>query len=227
MMRNVAIVHFNTPELTAALVKSIHKRMEGCRVTVFDNSDRRPFAPMDGVDVIDNTRGQVIDFEALLSKYPDQRSTDYYQASAKHIASVDYLFDVLTEGFVLMDSDVLVKREFGEFFDPRYALVGTVERQYEAYKALRMAPYLLWLNVPMLREAGIRFWHEGMVYKLSHNGTPFYDTGASVYHDCLANGLPILEEPIYKYIDHLGEGSFRRAPEEVAVWLERRRAYYE
>ena len=54
--RNVAIVHFNTPELTEAAILSLRKQT-GMRydVMVFDNSDRRPFtAKMDGVTIIDN-----------------------------------------------------------------------------------------------------------------------------------------------------------------------------
>lgn len=227
MRKDIGIVHFNTPELTVALVRSIQKRMDGCNVTILDNSDRRPFPKMEGVNVIDNTDGYEIDFKALLAKYPDQRPTDYYQASAKHIASVDHLFDVLKEGFVLMDSDVLVKRDFNAFYDRRYAWAGAVEYPVEGYKAVRLAPYILWINVPMMRSEGIRFWHEGMAYKLSHNGKPFYDTGGSFYHDCLAKGLPGKELPVYEYIDHFGEGSFRRTPEATALWLERRRAYYE
>ena len=70
--KQVAIIHFNTPELTEAAILSLRKQT-GMRydVTVFDNSDRRPFTPkMEGVTVVDNTKGQVIDFEKELEKYP-------------------------------------------------------------------------------------------------------------------------------------------------------------
>ena len=226
MEREVVIVHFNTPELTGALVRSIHKHTPGCHINVFDNSDRRPFESADGVTVLDNTRGQLIDFEALLARYPDQRPTDYYQASAKHIASVDYMFDLLPEGFVLMDSDVLVKRDISSFWDRSVAWVGSAEKPPEDYKAVRLAPYLLWINVPMLRKNGIRFWHEGMVYKLSHAGKPFHDTGGSMYHDCIAAGLPERRADIYQYIIHLGEGSFRKTEEATKYWLEQHKELY-
>ena len=40
---------------------------------MFDNSDARPFTKkMDGVTVIDNTQGQVIDLDAEVRKFPDR-----------------------------------------------------------------------------------------------------------------------------------------------------------
>ena len=70
--KTVAIIHFNTPELTEAAIKSIRKQGgEKYRIVVFDNSDTRPFEkPMRGVEVIDNTKGQIIDFEMELDKFP-------------------------------------------------------------------------------------------------------------------------------------------------------------
>lgn len=40
----VAIVHYNTPKLTAAAVRSLWKHTPGVRVTVLDNSDRLPIS---------------------------------------------------------------------------------------------------------------------------------------------------------------------------------------
>ena len=71
-MRKVAIVHYNTPELTEAAIRSLWKHGgRDYEITVFDNSDKRPFLKqMDGVKVIDNTHGQVINFDEELKKYP-------------------------------------------------------------------------------------------------------------------------------------------------------------
>ena len=93
MKQTIAIIHFNTPELTEACILSIRKH--GCEwpIVLFDNSaditapagtngndpkeettiKARPFKKkMKGVKVIDNTKGQVIDFEQFLSLYPDR-----------------------------------------------------------------------------------------------------------------------------------------------------------
>lgn len=211
MVRDIAIVHYNTPELTRAAILSVRKHTPGCRFTVFDNSDRRPFEPMPGVKVIDNTRGQVIDFDAMLERYPGKVDTVNEQGSAKHIASVDYLFDVLPDGFVLMDSDVLVKRDISFFFDKDVAWTGTIQKEPPFnFMTKRLFPFLLWINVPMLRKHGIRFWHEGMVYKLSHNGRPYYDTAGSLLKDCDDAKLPCSQVDIFDYIVHFGGGSCGR-----------------
>ena len=72
--RQVAIVHYNTPELTEAAILSLRKHGgKDYQVLVFDNSDARPFTKkMDGVTVIDNTQGQVIDLDAEVRKFPDR-----------------------------------------------------------------------------------------------------------------------------------------------------------
>ncbi len=221
MRRDIAIVHYNTPELTRAAILSVRKHTTGCTFTVFDNSDKRPFEPMDGVKVIDNTKGHLIDFDAMLSRYPDKRDTANEQGSAKHIASVDYLFDVLPDGFVLMDSDVLVKRDIAAFFDKNVAWAGMVEHKPPfPFMTERLYPFLLWINVPMLRKHGIRFWHEGMVYKLSHTGAPYYDTAGSLLKDCDDAGLPCKEMDLYDYIEHFCGGSCGRKTRANALsWL--------
>jgi hypothetical protein len=61
----VAIVSYNTPELIAAAIMSLRKHGgQDWRVVVFDNSDERPFTcKMKNVEVVDNTKGQIIDFD--------------------------------------------------------------------------------------------------------------------------------------------------------------------
>ena len=75
-MREVAIVHYNTPELTEAAILSLRKNGgQDYHVTVFDNSDSRPFTKvMGGVTRIDNTQGQVVDFDKILRAFPDKKA---------------------------------------------------------------------------------------------------------------------------------------------------------
>ena len=226
MEKTVAIVHYNTPELTAATVRSVQKHTPGCHIVVFDNSDTRPFPLMDGVTVIDNTKGQLIDFDALLDKYPDKVQTVNNHASSKHIASVDALFDIIPGGFVLLDSDVLIKKDISPFFDESVAWAGKVEYEPKFwFMTVRCFPFLLWINVPACRKKGIRFWHEGKAYKLSHEGVPYYDTGGSFYEDCIKARLPYREVEINDYIEHLVGGSY--AKRDWRVWLDEHRALYE
>ncbi len=75
MKKTVAIINYNTPELTEAAILSLRKQCkEDYAVVVFDNSDKRPFTKkMKGVRRIDNTKGQYVDFDAELAKYPDKQ----------------------------------------------------------------------------------------------------------------------------------------------------------
>ena len=69
--KTIAIINYNTPELTEAAIMSIRKHGgEDYRVVIFDNSNARPFTKkMRGVEVIDNTEGQVINFDKELEKF--------------------------------------------------------------------------------------------------------------------------------------------------------------
>ena len=198
----------------------------GCEFTVFDNSDRRPFQGMDGVRVLDNTHGQLVNFDEMLDKYPNKIPTACNWGSEKHIASVDYMWDLFPDGFVLADSDILVKRDISDFFDKEMAWVGGIEWTPRFwFQSIRLFPFLLWINTPMCNERGIRFFHEGMVYKMSHNGHPYYDTAGSFLHDCNNAGLPGKEINIDDYILHFGAASCGKQGWEQ--WLVDNKSLYE
>ena len=220
MIHNIAIVHYNTPALTTALVRSIRKHVPRRRIVVFDNSDVLQLPPMRDVIRIDNTRGQVVDFGEMIRRYPDRIPTACNWGSEKHIASVDWLFDYLPEGFLLLDSDVLLKKDITPLFDDSVAWVGMREKQPFDFQRERLAPYCLYINVPMCKAHGIRFWHEGKVYKLSHGEAPYYDTAASFLEDCENAQLPGRETDIYEYIEHFGGASCRDCTQQAWKWLD-------
>lgn len=227
MTRNIAIVHYNTPELTMALVFSIRKNSPGCEITIFDNSDRRPFPHwFQGVNILDNTRGQILDFERFLSHFPNRAPSVNNWGSAKHIRTIDYLWDVFPDGFLLMDSDVLVKQDLSVFFDKEYPWVGEVHHNTRNNTVVRLLPYCLWMNVPVCVANGIRFMSLDRCDKLTRQG-PWYDTGASFYEDCLKAELSGHAVPLEPYIEHLAMASFKRTPEAAQAWLLKYRHIYE
>ena len=64
MKKNIVIVHYNTPYLTECLVRSINLFVEDAIIYIFDNSDKKPFtAEFDNVTILDNTKGQIINFD--------------------------------------------------------------------------------------------------------------------------------------------------------------------
>ena len=229
MRKRVCIVHYNTPEITAAVVKSVWKHTPDCEITIFDNSDQRPFVPMDGVTVIDNTKGQICDFDKWIASYPNARPTVCNNGSEKHMWSVEYLYQHSDEGFVLLDSDALVKKDITPFFNASLAWMGRLEdRPVNWNHVRRLMPYCLWINVPMCRKHDITFMSEGRIFMVSHTGPPWYDTGASFYHDCKDRKLPGREVNISDYVEHLVGGSQNdRLGKAWKAWLQRNRSLYE
>jgi len=224
---DVCIVNFNTPELVRAAIISLWRHTPGCNVTVFDNSDSMPPFSMEGVHTIDNTKGQIIDFDEFLSRYPNKVSTFNNWGSAKHCYTIQKLWDYFPDGFVLMDSDVLVKRDISEFFDNNVAWVGTVYSNPESAgtRTPRLLPFLCWINVPMCRKYDINYFDGTRNWKLYKYGNRWYDTGASFYEDCQKAGLPTKPLDIDNYIIHFGN-AHKRGKNAWMNWLEEHKELY-
>lgn len=211
MNKNVVIVNFNTQKLTEACIKSINKHTQGCHIYVFDNSDKTPFINMfDNVDVIDNTKQQVVNFEEVLVRHEARsksKATDNNFGSLKHCMAVDYMFDVINDGFILFDSDTLIKRDFSDLFDENVIYSGQQEMNSPRLK-LRTAPYVLFINTKMCREKGIRFFDEGHMFGLYGFGEELekYDTGAWFYE--ATRNLPKKEIRYNNYVIHFRAGSW-------------------
>ena len=230
----VCIVHYNTPELTMAAIRSLWKHTPGVYVIVFDNSDRRPFTAAaysslftlnsSLLEVIDNTRGQLIDFGQWLNTFPDREpSPGNNYGSAKHCYSVQWLIDHRRNPFMLMDSDVLVRQDIAPLFDDRYAFVAHVgcnTRRRFGFELLKADPFLCYVNVPMLRQYGVRYFDSAHMWNLvSRSPNNRYDTGAWLYHEVKAKRLPFRDVDVKAdYIHHLGHGSWR--DKDYRQWLE-------
>ena len=228
MEKNVCIIHFNTPELTRATIRSVWKHTPDCKVTVFDNSNSLPFGQMDGVTIIDNTKGQLLDFHKFLSHYSNKEHSPNKWASAKHAKTNDYLFRLFPNGFVLMDSDILVKKDISDFFDGRYLFVGKIRERSDDRnnRNPRLLPFLCWINAGMCSDNGIAFFDGKRSWKL-HRGGPdtWYDTGSSFLLDCLASGLPVRNVDIDDYMIHFYGGSYKK--KDWRTWLDQYRELYE
>ncbi len=233
VMKTVLIVHYNTQKLTVAAIRSLLRTTPDCEVVIFDNSNVRPFErrAVEGlpVKVLDNTCGQIINFKRWLDTFPDKApSPENDYASAKHCKSVDICFDLLPDGFVLMDSDVLVKQGITSFFDSSCAWVGTPKMHKSRYgiRVPRVQPFLCYINVPMLREHGVRYCNDQKMWSLSHRVPDMgYDTGCWFYEDCRTKGLSDREVDINDYILHLGHASWQ--DKEASAWLREHKALWQ
>lgn len=251
MKREVAICHFNTPELTEATILSLRKHGgENYHVTIFDNSapanfngeihEARPFRKkMRGVTVIDNTKGQLIDFQAELNKFPDRephsaQSNDW--GSVKHMVTVQYIMDnILPDGFLLLDSDILIKQNVDFMFREDLVAVGHVQEPQPGnrYGIGRLVPMLCWINVPMCRRLGIRYYDPQrcwMLYPGMGDRRNWYDTGASFMEDIRKQprGQRGMRIDIRPLMEHYKCGSWRQGfLEQQRAWLEQHRELWE
>ena len=240
--KTIAIIHFNTPELTEVCILSIRKQGgKDYRIVVFDNSDERPFrVQMPGVEVIDNTQGQLIDFDKLLSAFPQRNASigcakgcDF--ASVRHMRTVQELWRLLPDGFVLVESDVLIKKPIDEFFREEYSFVAYVQRQqpHNPFGIGRILPMLCWLNVPKFVAEGVQYFDPNRTYGLKadrNDRTNWYDTGASLLEDVLSHRprLKGLHIDIRDYVEHFGSGSWRNNNLKAqAEWLKQHRKLWE
>ena len=244
--KTVAIIHFNTPELTEAGIKSLRKHGgEDYKVVVFDNSadltlpdgkiiKARPFTKkMKGVQVLNNRKGQIIDFDKFLAEYPDRNAKlgvwkSSVWGSAKHIVTVQKLWELFPDGFVLMESDILIKQNIDMFFDEKYSVVGYMQRHQHGNKfdVPRMLPMLCWMNVPMLTKEGARYFDPDRCWGLKADENDrgnWFDTGACMLDDIMQKRprLKGLHVNINLFVAHYGGGSWHQNDAESQKrWLE-------
>ena len=240
MKKEAAIVHFNTPEMTEAAVLSLRRHGgKNYHVTILDNSDKRPFTvKMDDVDVIDNTKGQIINFEKELAKFPD-RSVEMGNVfgSAKHMMSVQWLMDnVLTEQFVLLDSDVLIKAPIDVMWMPGRAACGRVQTWQVSNNPAqidRFLPMLLYLDVQLLKKGGAKFYDPERCFALQAGGREnmnnWWDTGAALLADIRTHregmsGCNLSREIYLSMFDHYQKASWHKTDLKAQMeWLNQRR----
>ena len=232
-------MHFNTPELTEACINSIRKHGgKEYNITVFDNSDARPFTKkMDGVTVIDNTKGQVIDFNKELSKYPKARHGEVNNyGSDKHMMSVQKLWDIIDAPFLLLDSDVLVKQSVDFMFQDSQVAVGHVQNPQPGnnFHLGRLVPMLCYINVPLCRKCGLTYFDPKRSWMIHSSDLQdkrnWYDTGASFYEDIHnhKNGAHGKRVDIRPLMEHYKRGSWwGNCKGDHLKWLERHKKLWE
>ena len=227
MNKNILIIHYNTPELTKATVLSVIKHCPDCEITVFDNSDKYPFELMSCVTVINNCNQQLLDFDTMINSFNNKAISSNGYGSAKHCYSVDYCMDMFEDGFVLLDSDVLVKRDLSELFDSSVCWAGQshINKKHKI-NIPRLYPFCCFINTKMCRENGIRYFDREHMWQLSDSEIgKWYDTGAWFLE--ATNGLPHKDIVCTDYIVHYGNGSFNNTKKQSkSDWLNQYSEYY-
>ena len=252
--KTIAIIPFSTPELTEACILSIRKQGIDWPIVVFDNSrdvtfpagegmavrelTARPFTKkMKGVKVIDNTKGQQVDFEKMLQAFPDKHKPHAEVngwGSDCHMMTVEKLWELLPDGFILVESDLLLRENPETLWREEYSFCAYVQKQQRGNKfgRGRILPMLCYFNVPKFRAEGVHYFdpdRSWMLHKGEDNPKNWYDTGSSLLEDVLAHRprLKGLHVDIRPMVVHLGGGSYKNISlKEQAEWLKQHEALW-
>lgn len=236
MNKNIVIVHYNTPYLTECLVRSINLFVEDAIIYILDNSDTNPFiAKFDNVTIFDNTKGQIIDFDKWLEKYPNKNKSSgrlNKWASAKHCYSVEKCMELVDDNFLLLDSDVLLKKDISELFNDDFICCAEIITQ-PRFNVKRVLPFICFINNKLCKENDIHFFNENEMYGLYNvpSGEK-YDTGASFY--LKIKDYKINEINTTDYIEHYKAASWvddakkyhKYKQISLDKWLEKNKKYY-
>ena len=149
--------------------------------------------------------------------------------------SVQYLFSILKDGFVLIESDVLITRPFDFLWDEKYAACGKAQWFRGRRKEHdRLLPWLCYMNVPLLTANGARYYDPLRSWALQPGGMEntqnWYDTGACLLEDII-NTKPELTARLYPELDkcylHYNGGSWRGNDiKQQAEWLKKHELYW-
>ena len=232
MKKNIVIVHYNTPYLTECLVRSINLFVEDAIIYIFDNSDKKPFtAEFDNVTILDNTKGQIINFDKWLEAYPNKNRSHgrvNKWGSAKHCYSVEKCMELINDNFVLIDSDVLLKRDISDLFIEDAIFVGDVIKQPNS-SIERVLPFICFINVKMCKKNNVHYFDDNYMHGLCKTlQADKYDTGAGFYIATKKHKNVLIKHK--NYVLHYGNGSWNKTERNykytVNEWLKVFKKYW-
>ena len=154
--------------------------------------------------------------------------------SAKHIVTVQKLWELLPDGFILVESDTLVKRDITELWKEQYSFCGYVQRNQHGnrFKVPRILPMLCYMNVPKLTKEGAQYFDPDRCWGLKADANlrgNWFDTGACLLDDVLRMRprLKGLHVDIRLFIEHYGGGSWHQGDlQRQSAWLKQHEALW-
>lgn len=204
-MINILIIHYNTPFLTECLIRSINRNVRECHIYIFDNSDIHPFTyKQSNLTILDNTKGEIINFDEWLKQFPYVNEGTGKRGSARHCYSVEVALSIINDNVILMDSDVLLKKDITDIWDENSLAVGTIIKQWDGND--RLAPFLCFINYNKMKMMGKHYFSPIYMHGLSNDSIKnSFDTGRFFLQDI---GTSLKKIDIKDYIIHYGNGSW-------------------
>lgn len=204
------IVHYNTPNLTECCCKSIIKNDKSAEIIIFDNSDKLPFkTKLSNVKILDNTKGQLLNIDIKLTEFiqrnnisekiiKEEREIKSNFGSYKHSISVQWILENETESFILLDSDVLLKKGCKDLITD-LAFTADIESL-----ETRILPFIVYFNVPVLKKNKIDFLDGNTICPAKP-----VDTGYYFLQTCLKKEIKFNLVNYKDYVVHFGNGSWK------------------
>lgn len=184
-MINIIIIHYNANDSLIKCLESLKQITNPFIVHLFDNSDETSFIDVDRFNFIkyyDNTKGQLVDFTDKIGKLKF--------ASYTHSKSVQFILDLIKTECLLLDSDVILKKDISYLMDNSYSVISGIENREQT--KTRFLPHLMYLNL----NEQFNFFDESRISPFDFN----YDTGASLYEDiikCNKNNYKLINPDDY------------------------------
>jgi hypothetical protein len=190
---NYFIVNYNTSLLVNALINNIFYIDKNANIVIFDNSDKEKFKTNYTVTVLDNTENKILDLKTewhKITKLPYDSN-----GSWKHAMSVEWFFENTENPFILLDSDVIIKKEFSHLIQSNILFAGDVSCN-------RVLPMFLYINVPLCKEKQKKFF-DGISI------CPFKEVDTGYYFYNICKNDKYLSFNMFDYIYHLGGASYK------------------
>lgn len=207
-----AIVHYNTPELLTCCISSVLKNYPDAHIVIFENSDKRKFENVfdNNVSVINNSDGKIINFNLEIENLIKQNNLNRNKVledetkvsnfgSFKHSLSVQYLLDIIDEDFILLDSDVLLKRKLDIELNNSVAICD--------FNTYRILPFIIKFNQNIIKKYKLLFCDH--IHILPVKAIPNYDTGGFFLTQIIENKLKLQKINYNDYVVHYGNGSWK------------------
>lgn len=190
---NYLIVNYNTSLLVNALISNVFFIDKEAKIFVLDNSDKEKFNTKYDVHVLDNTKGKLLNLEMKWREITDKP----YEANGswRHAMSVEWFYEETNEPFILLDSDVIIKKPFFNLITHDILFAGDVSCN-------RVMPMFLYINTPLCKEKNKKFFDGVSICPFKN-----VDTGHYFYNECKKDKY--LSFNMFEYIYHLGGASYK------------------
>lgn len=190
---NYFIVNFNTSLLVNALISNVFSIDKDAKLTILDNSDKEKFKTKYDVNILDNTENQICNFEIEWKKLTNKPFKD--NGSWKHSMSIEWFYEHTDDPFILLDSDVIIKKPFFEILKKDILFAGDVSCN-------RILPMFLYINTPLCKAKQKKFF-DGITV------CPFKSVDTGFYFYTVCKNEPYISFNMFDYIFHLGGASYK------------------